>query len=230
MHVLRGRPSTPAANQRIIDEMIRRAAEGGEESVRVWRPRRHVAFGPRDTNDPAYPEARRIAESRGFVPVERSVGGRAVAHTGATLAFARCHAVDAPRRDLRTRYRVASRDVRAALETIGVDATTGEPDDSFCPGTHSLQADGKIVGIAQRVRRGAALVSGVIVVADREAMAEVLEPVYEVLGVPFDPSTVGSIAAAGGPSEPAPVARAIERAFVDDGTRATEWIGDRDRR
>lgn len=230
MHVLRGRPPTPAENEGITDDMIRRAAEAGEESVRVWRPHRQVAFGPRDANDPAYPEARRIAESRGFEPVTRSVGGRAVAHTGATLAFARCHAVEAPRRDLRKRYRAASRDVRTALESIGVDATAGEPADSFCPGTHSIQAGGKVAGIAQRVRDGAALVSGVVVVADREAVADVLEPVYEVLGVPFDPGTVGSIAAAGGPSEPAPVARAIERALLGDGATATEWIGDRDRR
>lgn len=230
MHVLRGRASTPAADARVTEDALGRAAGANEVVVRVWRPHRQVAFGLRDTNARGYDEARRIARSRGFAPVERSVGGRAVAHTGSTLAFARCRPVDGQRRGLRKRYRAASRDVRDALETLGVDATAGEPEESFCPGTHSLRAGGKIVGIAQRVRGGAALVSGIVVVDDPDVMTEVLDPVYAALGVPFDPGTVGSVAAAGGPGEPTPVARAVEDALVDGTPRSIARVDDRDSR
>ena len=86
----------------------------------------------------------------------------------------------------------------ASDATVGVDASEGEPPDSFCPGTHSLQADGKVVGIAQRVRQDVALTAGLVVVRDHDAVAAVLSPVYDALGVPFDPASVGSVARAGG--------------------------------
>ncbi len=91
----------------------------------------------------------------------------------------------------------------------------GEPPDSFCPGTHSLQATGKIAGLAQRVRRGVAVTAGVVVVSDHERIADVLEPVYDALGVPFDPNSVGSVASAGGPDDSQRVGDAIVEAFAE---------------
>jgi len=43
----------------------------------------------------------------------------------------------------------------------------------------------------------------------------VLDPVYDALGVAFDPETVGSVAAAGGESDPDAVVAAVEAALVD---------------
>lgn len=226
MRVLRGRAETIAADRQVVAAALARAADGGEPVVRAWRPHRQVAFGRRDANVDGYEDARRIASERGFDPVERSVGGRAVAYTGATLAFARCEPADDPRAGIDERYEAASRDVEAALDSLGVDAERGEPADSFCPGTHSLRADGKLVGIAQRVREDAALVSGVVVVRDHDAIADVLDPVYAALGVPFDPSTVGSVARAGGPDDPETVARSLEDALVGDRPRSVETVGE----
>jgi lipoate-protein ligase A len=147
-----------------------------------------------------------------------------VAYTGRTVAFARATPVADVRVGIDERYEAAERDLLGALADLGVDARPGEPPDSFCPGSHSLQAGGKLVGLAQRVGRGAALTAGVCVVAERGAVADVLDPVYEALDHPFDPASVGSVAAAGGPDDPDRVARAIEDALVDDRERRVERV------
>jgi lipoate-protein ligase A len=213
MRVLRGRLPDRDADRERTTAMLARTAETGDPAVRVWTPARVVAFGRRDARNEGYEAAREAAEARGFPTVERSVGGRAVAYTGSTVAFA--HAVPvAGRGGIDERYDAATETLLGALRELGVDARPGEPPDAFCPGAHSIQCDGKLVGIAQRVRQDAALVSGIVVVADEEAIASVLTPVYDALGVAFDPDSVGSVTGAGGPTESERVARAIESAFV----------------
>lgn len=225
MRVLRGRgpdPRADRAHSRGLLEWVRRE---GEPAVRVWRPHRQVAFGRRDANEPGYEAARRAATQRGFSPVERDVGGRAVAYTGTTQAFARIEPLEDPRRGLGDRYDRVEAEVLEALEAVGVDASRGEPPASFCPGEHSLQADGKLVGIAQRVTEGAAVVSGILIVDQRDAVADVLGPVYDALGVPFDPDSVGSVEAAGGDVEE--VREEVERALVGDAAVTVEMLRER---
>jgi octanoyl-[GcvH]:protein N-octanoyltransferase len=147
-----------------------------------------------------------------------------VAYTGSTVAFAHAVPVESPRTGLDARYAAASKRLRRALATLGVDAVPGEPADAFCPGSHSLQCDGKLVGIAQRVRTDAALVAGCVVVADRDAFASVLAAVYGALDRPFDPASVGSVAAAGGPSDPDRVVEAVEGELVGDAAPTVERI------
>ena len=196
--------------------MLDRTGETGEPAVRVWTPHRQVAFGRREAAEAGYDRAVAAARERGFDPVERSVGGRAVAYTGSTVAFAHAVPVANPRVGLDDRYDAAVGRLRRALASLGVDAVPGEPPDAFCPGSHSLQCGGKVVGIAQRVRTDAALVAGCVVVADRAAFADVIGAVYGALDQPFDPTSVGSVAAAGGPSDPDPVIDAVERELVGD--------------
>lgn len=215
MRVLRGRATDPAADRSVTTSMLADTAETGTPSLRVWTPHRQVAFGRRDTHEEGYDRARAAAQRRGFTPVERGVGGRAVAYSGSTVAFAHAIPIDDLRAGLGRRYENATQTVQEALATLGVDTERGEPADAFCPGTHSLQRDGKIAGIAQRVQQDAALVGGCVVVTDRDELADVLAAVYRELGVPFDPESMGSVAAAGGPADPDRVVRALERAFVD---------------
>lgn len=196
--------------------MLDRAAEGGESAVRVWRPHRQLAFGRRDSRADNYDVAKKVADACEFPPVERSVGGRAVAYTGNTVAFAKVVPLSDMRVGMDERYEGATQAVQRALWRLGVPAVRGEPEESFCPGDYSLQRDGKIVGVAQRVRKGAALVSGVVVVRDHEEIAGVLDPVYAALDLPFDPESVGSIAKAGGDADPEKVARTIEGLLVGD--------------
>jgi len=162
-------------------------------------------------------------------PADVALDGRAVAYTGSTVAFARVLPIDDPRSGLGDRYDAAIAALLDALAELAVDATEGEPPDAFCPGTHSLQATAggrarKLAGLAQRVHDDAAVVAGVVLVADHGAVAEVLEPVYDALGVVFDPGTVGSVALAGGSDDPAVVAAAIEDALVGDREATVETV------
>lgn len=224
MRVLRGRTDDPAADRAATRALVEDVRDGGEAAVRAWTPHRQVAFGRRDTHAAGYEAAREAASERGFPPLERRVGGRAVAYTGDTVAFARITPVEDVRVGIAERYEAAERDLLAALGSLGVDARPGEPPDSFCPGSHSLQADGKLVGLAQRVQRGVATTAGICLVAEHETVADVLAAVYGALDHPFDPASVGSVARAGGPDDPDAVVAAVEDALVGERERSVERL------
>ncbi|MFB6092213.1 MAG: biotin/lipoate A/B protein ligase family protein [Haloquadratum sp.] len=219
VRVVRGRAATPGADRAVTDRVLEAADEDATPAVRAWTPHRQVAFGRRDTHADGYARARRVADSHGYPVVERRVGGRAVAYTGTTVAFAVAVPIADRRRGIEARYEAATTAVVRALRSVGVPARRGEPAASFCPGDHSVQARGKIAGIAQRVRREAALVSGVVTVADHEAIAAVLDPIYDALEVPFDPDSVGSVARSGGPANSDAVVDALFDALCGDAPR-----------
>jgi lipoate-protein ligase A len=221
MRVSRGQADSIDADRAVTERLVDRVRTDGDPAVRVWRPHRLVAFGRRDATTEGYDRAREAARGRGFPPVERDVGGRAVAYTGTTVAFVRATPVDGPRGGITARYDAATADLRDALADLGVDASAGEPPDSFCPGSHSLQADcggrpRKLAGLAQRVRADVAVVAGVLLVTDHDEIADVLDSVYDALGVALDPETVGSVELAGGDSDSGRVVEAVERALVGD--------------
>jgi len=231
MRVYRGRVDAVEADRAVTDRLVDRVAAGeAEPAVRVWRPHRQVAFGRRDASAEGYDRARGAARERDFPVVEREVGGRAVAYTGSTVAFLRAVPVEGPRGGIAERYDTTLADLRDALDALGVDATEGEPPESFCPGSHSLQAAGpdgrprKLAGLAQRVRTDVAIVAGVLLVRDHDEIADILAPVYEALAVPFDPESVGGVALAGGESDPERVVAAVERALVGDRAATVESV------
>jgi lipoate-protein ligase A len=221
MRLVRGRAATPGDDRAATAAMFERAGATGEEAFRAWTPHRQVAFGRRDAQEPGYEAACRAARERGYTAVERSVGGRAVAYTGTTVAFAHALPLEDPRQGLTERYEAGVDGVVVALDAVGVDAGRGEPSASFCPGDHSVrlvgsERPGKVAGIAQRIRSDAALVAGCVLVADRHELVDVLSAVYRALELPFDPASVGTVADAGGAIDPDPVCRALERSFVGD--------------
>ncbi|MFO8115580.1 MAG: lipoate--protein ligase family protein [Halorubrum sp.] len=236
MRVLRGTLDDPVADRERTGTLLATASEG-TPGLRVWTPARQVAFGRRDARADGFDRAARIAADRGFRPIERDVGGRAVAYAGETLAFAHAIPLDGGGATgdgaITERYDRTVETVVDALRGLGADVVAGEPPAAFCAGDHSVRVagGGKVSGIAQRVRADAALVAGCVVVspADARAVAAVSDAVYDALDVSFDPETVGSVAAAGGPAEPDSVARALEDAFVDgpwgDGSRRVERVG-----
>ncbi|MFW5937336.1 MAG: lipoyl protein ligase domain-containing protein [Halanaeroarchaeum sp.] len=201
MRLVRGHAKTPETDRDASRRVLEWVAEHDEPAIRAWQPPRHVAFGRRDANEPGYEAAVERAVHHNYPAVERSVGGRAVAYTGTTVAFARYEPIESARAGIDERYEAMMRDVESALENVGVTATRGEPPNSFCPGEHSLQAAGKIVGLAQRVTADAAITSGVLVLDDHREIATVIGDVYDALGVPFDPDSVGSVERAGGDVE-----------------------------
>jgi lipoate-protein ligase A len=221
MRVFRG-PSPDADSDRRLADALLDAAATGTTAVAVWRPQPQVAFGRRDTTAAGYERACEIAREGGYEVSTRRVGGRAVAYTGSTVAVARA----TPNGDVRTglgdRYETFRADLRAGLAACGVETRRGAPADAFCPGSHALQlatASGravKVAGIAQRVTGESALTAGIVLVSDHEAIAAVLEQIYEALDVPFDPETVGSLVRGGFEIDPAAVCDALESAFVGD--------------
>ncbi len=176
-----------------VERLLELTAEDGVPHVRVWNPLPQVAFGRRDLREEGYEVAVEAAESRGLAATERTAGGRAVVHTGSTAAFAVAEPAEA-REGVRDRYCRISDAVEDVLAELDVDVDCHEPDSSFCPGDHSLStSDGKVVGVAQRVVDGAALVSGVVLVDDLQATVDALDEVYAALGLSFDPDAVSTL-------------------------------------
>ncbi len=213
VRVVHGRAADPEADRAAMDAAFGTATGTNTPVVRVWTPHRQVAFGRRDARIKGYERARSVAMEHGYRPVERSVGGRAVAYTGTTVAFGVVIPVPDPRSGIGERYDAATSNVVRALRTLGAPARRGEPAAAFCPGDHSVRVHGKIAGIAQRVRRDAASVSGVVITSDHEAIAAVLDPIYRALDLPFDPNSVGSVARGGGTAAPDSVIDALLGAF-----------------
>ena len=226
MRLLRGRAGDSQRDHERTGALVESVASDREAALRVWTPHRQVAFGRRDRRAEGYEMAQQAARDRGYAVLERAVGGRAVAYTGSTVAFSLVEPTTDGRETIQARYDRASAVVKSALDAVGVDAREGEPPDAFCPGSHSLQCDGKLVGLAQRVTSAAAVTAGVLVVEDHEAIGAVLAPVYDALDVRFDPGTVGSIERAGGNADTSTVVRALEDAFVGDEEPRVETIRD----
>ncbi len=175
--------------------LLRVAAGERGETLRLHVPGRVVAFGRRDVAAPGYRAAVEAAAAAGFQPVERLAGGRAAIFHEATLAFA--WAVPDPEPPARTQARFAelAGTVAAALVALGIDARVGEVPGEYCPGEWSVNARGavKLMGVGQRLARGAAHVGGVIVVGGAALVREALGPVYAALGLPWDPAAVGAV-------------------------------------
>jgi len=167
MQVVRGSIPDVDLDRRVTKELIDVVESTNEPVVRVWTPPKQIAFGRRDTTTDGYEQARRIALEKGYEPIERDVGGSAVAYTGETIAFAYGVPTETERGHIDGRYREAEAALLRALERAGATVTNGEPDASFCPGDHSVQGNGKIAGIAQRVRRESALVGGYVIAVNR---------------------------------------------------------------
>jgi lipoate-protein ligase A len=226
MRAVRGVAPDVERDRAATDRLAGLVEETNEPAIRVWTPPRQVAFGRRDATTDGYQQARDAALEYGYEPIERRVGGRAVAYTGETVAFVYAVPVDGTRDGIGARYRETTDLLERSLESIGATVRRGEPDEAFCPGDHSLRGTGadrnggKIAGVAQRVRRGSALVGGCVVVkrSDERELRSVLEPVYSALESPFDRSSVGSVESAGGPGDVEAVIEAIESAFVDSGS------------
>lgn len=176
--------------------LLRRAGRGEiGETLRVSIPARMVAFGRQDVAGDGYKQAAVEARQRGFAAIERLAGGRAAVFHPGTISVSWTVPDLEPRAGINTRFKDIANIVAGTLERLGVDAHIGELPGEYCPGTFSVNARWrrKIMGVGQRVIAGAAHVGGVMVVNDSAAVRDVLVPVYDALGVAWDPVTAGSI-------------------------------------
>ena len=192
--------------------LLRRVARGDEpETLRVYTPADVVAFGPQDTRAAGYSKACAAARMHGFEAIERLAGGRAAVFHSGTIAFSWTMTDGTPRGDVMARFDEAADIMMRALRRLGMDARVGEVAGEYCPGQHSVNARGrrKIMGVGQRLIRGAAHVGGVVVVSGGERVRDVLVPVYDALEVEWLPDTVGSVAGELGGVEYGVVVQAI---------------------
>jgi lipoate-protein ligase A len=188
-------PEDPALDTAVSRALMERVGAGElAETLRLARPGAMVAFAKQDAVAQGYAAAADASRAHGFEAILRLAGGRAAVFHEGTLAVA--HAIpDAdPRPKIHERFREGSELLARALRGLGVDARVGEVPGEYCPGGYSVNAGGriKVAGIGQRLIKGAAHIGAVVVAEDDGRIAEVLVPVYEALGLSWDPATAGS--------------------------------------
>jgi lipoate-protein ligase A len=178
----------------ISHALLLRAGELGS-LLRLYRPPATVAFGKLDTLSDGYGAAAVAARARGYEPVLRLPGGHAAAYHRESLGIDLVYALDDPVPGTHDRFRETGERLAGALAALGVDARVGEVPGEYCPGAYSVNARGrvKLVGTAQRLVRGAALLGAVIVVRDGAGVREVLRDVYAQLGLEWDDATAGAV-------------------------------------
>lgn len=187
----------PALDVAVSHATLSAVARGDIGGVfRLHVPEPVVAFGRADRAQPGYPQAVRAAGAHGFAAVERLAGGRAAVFHESTLAFAWAIREPNPRAGIRERFQMIAGTMVTAFESLGIDARIGKLPGEYCPGEWSVNVAGrvKVMGVGQRLVRGAAHVGGVVVVDDGKRIRDVLIPVYRALGLDWDPRTSGALA------------------------------------
>lgn len=165
-------------------------------TLRLHGPGPVLAFGRADRVTTGYSAAVRAAQAHGFEPVERLAGGRAAVFHENTIAFSLAMPEEQPKTGINERFSNVANVMADAFISLGVDARIGEIPGEYCPGSWSINVGGKVkvMGVGQRLVRGAAHVGGVVVVDDGYRIRDVLIPVYRALGLDWDPRTAGSLA------------------------------------
>lgn len=164
--------------------------------LRLHVPGALVAFGGSDRVHPGYPQAVRAALANGFGAIERLAGGKAAVFHERTIAFALATPETDTKAGIETRFSAIARVMVDAFESLGIDARIGEVPGEYCPGRWSVNVGGrvKVMGVGQRLVRGAAHIGGVVVVDEGERIRDVLIPVYRALEIDWDPRTTGALA------------------------------------
>lgn len=205
-------PGHPALDVAVSRALLREVASGARpETLRLYRPDDVVAFSTTDLRRPRFSDAVRAAHATGFGASLRLAGGSAAVFHRQTIAFAWCTPEADERTGIRARFARTADWVARALTRLGVEARVGEVPGAYCPGEFSVNARGarKLMGVGQRIVRGAAHTGGVIAVGASDRMRGVLVPVYEALGYDYDPTTTGAVEDEVGPLDLAAVREAL---------------------
>ena len=197
MQLVRSGPAGSAALELAVSHALLTRVAAGElpPTLRVYRPAPAVAFGKLDTLRPGYAAA--------VEPPARTATSRCCAcpaatpppTTRASLAIDVVWALDDPVVGTHDRFAAEGERLAGALRTLGVDARVGEVPGEYCPGAYSVNARGrvKLIGTAQRLVRGAALLGASIVVGDGPGIRAVLDDVYAALEFAWDATTAGAV-------------------------------------
>lgn len=169
----------------VVAEAIALAVGGGDAppTVIVRRQAPYALLGPQDRRLPRLAAGIAVLQAAGLPVYERIAGGTAVILDEQCVSFA----VAKPCRDLTTIHRnfhELTAGVRFGLARFGLNAEFGAAAGSFCEGDYDLVVDGlKIAGVAQALRRGFTLVSGMVLVKQNPApVTDLLNEFYAAAG------------------------------------------------
>ena len=186
----------PVMDAAISSAILKQVSDGHlKETLRIFKPKRTLAFAPRDIRDPNFQKAVDSAIQRGFQPVKRLTGGRAAVFHEGTLGFAWTIPDDNPRFNVDLRFKTVSNLIKDSLCNLGFDARVGEVDGEYCNGKYSVNLSGniKVMGVGQKLAPKASHIGGVIVVNDSLLTKSILVDIYEDLELDWIPETVGSL-------------------------------------
>ncbi len=209
---------TPAEAPCIAEAVALAVGEGvAPPTVLVRHPVRALVLGRADLRLPALDRALAWARHRRLPVFGRPSGGRAVLVDAGCVTFA----VARPCRDLtriHANYLELAAGALAGLESLGLQAGFGSVPGSFCEGPFDLVTSGrKVAGVAQSVSRGAAVVTGLLLVSQDPASAvALLEAFYRQAGAQarFRPDAVTNLGRElGRPVSPTEAAGALVRGF-----------------
>jgi octanoyl-[GcvH]:protein N-octanoyltransferase len=189
-------PERPALDIAISHALLTRVGAGElEETVRLYRPGSTLAFGRLDALRPGFRRAGAAARAHGFEPVVRLAGGHAAAYDADALIYEEITPQLDVTAGLHERFRDGAALLAGALDDLGVDARVGEIPGEYCAGAYTVSASGrlKLVGVAQRAVRGAALLTAFVIVAGGARLRAALVDVYEALELAWDPQTAGAL-------------------------------------
>src|SRR3712207_403575 len=173
-------PERPAFDMAVSHALLQRVAEGARPATaRVFEPGATVAFSKLDSHAAGFAAACDAARSHGYEPVVRLGGGHAAAYGPGCLVHEEIVPHGSTLEGLSERYARETELVRSALQGLGAPVVAGQLEGEYCAGAHSLHAGGvKVAGIAQRVVKGAALVSTAVLVDAGPSLRAVLVDVY----------------------------------------------------
>jgi lipoate-protein ligase A len=189
-------PQQPLRDMAVSRALLMQVARGEiEPALRLYRPGPTIAFGRLDALRPGFGEAVGVARAHGFEPVLRMSGGHAAAYDQGSVVYEEITPGQRLTDGLTERFEDVSQRMAAALERLGLDARVGELPGEYCPGRYSVNLGGriKVVGTAQRVIRGAALIGAIVLVRRGARLRSVLLDVYAALDLEWDPATAGAI-------------------------------------
>jgi octanoyl-[GcvH]:protein N-octanoyltransferase len=212
-----GFPDDMALDTAVSRVLLDEASAGGVETLRLSVPGRAVAFGKHDVAMPGFADAVAAARLAGYPAIIRMAGGRAAVFHEGTVAMSWTIPDEDPVAGIRHRFAAASRLVVDALADLGIVAEVGELPGEYCPGEFSVHVGSvKVAGLGQRLTRSAAHIGGVVVVRDADAVRKTLIPVYDALGLEWEPTTAGALDGAAPGLEHRDVVGAIVRRLAGD--------------
>ena len=189
-------PERPALDIAVSHALLTRVADGElDATLRLYRPGPTLAFGRLDALRPGFRRAGATAREHGLEPVVRLAGGHAAAYDESSLIYEEITPQPDVTAGLHERFREGAALLAGALDGLGVDARVGEIPGEYCAGAYTVSASGrvKLVGVAQRAVRGAALLTAFVLVAGGDRLRAALIEVYRELDLEWDPRTAGAL-------------------------------------